>query len=207
MGSENLPSPPPTSSCNERGVSEVVGILGFRYWSLADFRNHRSEISLSPNFATKDVFPGGYYASPWDVLEPVWGAIRSSRKLRHEVMAYFWIRYHFKITLSTFSGPIYSPLSHVWLLEYLPIIQRLTIEVDLTRLGGSSIKGAPRLNYDNDKINMFVATIVKGLLKRRGGVIEELNLMCRRYDGSRLNHSKGLEIQGSLPYYIHWYTY
>lgn len=144
------------------------------------------KISLSPRFATKAVFPDGYFASPWDVIEPVSGALRAFRALRYELMAYFWTEYHFHVTLNPFSGPRFSPLSHVWLIGYLGIIQYLTVEADLTRFGCSALKIAPQFGYDMNKIETLLVGIVNGILKRRGtSTMAELNIMCRRYAGFR----------------------
>lgn len=92
-------------------------------------------ISLSPHFATKAVWPNGHFASPWDVLEEVMGGLSSFKALRNELMVYFWTEYKFHVTLNPFSGPTFSPLSHVWLQEHLGMVQKLTLEVDLTRFG------------------------------------------------------------------------
>ena len=154
---------------------------------------HRcSKISLSPCFATKDVFPDNYFSSPWDILEPVWGAIATSRKLRHEVLLYFWMKYSFHVTISAFSAPIFSPLSHVWLPDYLDCIQSLTVEIDLTRLGGSASREAPNIFHQYEKINNSLVTIVKGLMNRKGKLMHELHIMCRRYAGSRPGHDDKL---------------
>ena len=150
------------------------------------FPHESRKISLSPRFATKAVFPDDYFASPWDILDPVFGGLHAFRELRRELMTYFWAEYHFHITLSPFSGPRFSPLSLVWLTSYLEIVQHLTVEVDLTRFGFSALKVAPQCGYDMYKTEDLVARIIKGLAKRRGKhTMAEFNIMCRRYAGFR----------------------
>jgi hypothetical protein len=140
---------------------------------------------LSPRFATKDCFSDDYFASPWDVLEPVKGALSSSAIMRNELMTYFWTEYHFHATLSAFSGPIFSPLSHVWLHFYLDRIQYLTIEADFTRFGCSALRSARQFGYDMKKMENLLGGIVSGLLKRNGrSTMAELHLMCRRFKGN-----------------------
>lgn len=165
------------------------------------------KISLSPKFATRAVFPDGYLASPWDVLEPVFGGLHAFRALRHDLMNYFWTRYHFHVTLNPFSGPVFSPLSHVWLLRYLDRVQRLSIEADFTRFGGSSLKIAPAFGHNNDKVEDLLVRLVLGLLNRPDRLtMAELNLMSRRYGGYRpysedLGSSTGVSILPAMQAY------
>ena len=146
------------------------------------FDDEPRKISLSPQFATKAVFPVDYFASPWDVLQPVFGALQAFSSLRRELMIYFWTRYHFHVTLSPFTGPKFSPLSSVWLLRYLDIIQYLSIEADLTRFGsGPSLLGA-KVSHNVNKTEVLMMGVVEGLATRRGmTTMAEFSVMCRRY--------------------------
>jgi hypothetical protein len=144
------------------------------------------KISLSPRFATKAVFPDGYFTSPWDILDPVWGGLQAFRQLRRELMIFFWTQYHFHVTLSPFTGNMFSSLSQVWLTAYLDIVQYMTIEMDLTRFGFSALKVAAQYGHDVKKIEHLVVGIVQGLQKRAGKTtMAELNIMCRKYAGFR----------------------
>lgn len=165
------------------------------------FPHESRKISLSPHFATMDTFSDGDLASPWDVLKPVLGGLDAFRELRQELMTYFWTQYHFHVTLNPFTGPKFSPLTLVWLPEYLGIIQFLTVEADFTRFGfgapsnfavkkiGFSTLSKGRAEYSHNFVNKtenFLIEIVKGLVKRRGKTtMAEFNLMCRRYVGVR----------------------
>jgi hypothetical protein len=150
------------------------------------FPDEHRKISLSPRFATKAVFPKEYFASPWDVIAPISGGLQAFHTLRVELMTYFWTQYHFHITISHFSGPKLSPLSNVWLFQYLDIIQYLDIEADLTRFGGSALKTAPEFGYNMCKVNNLFVNLIKGLVKRQGkSTMAGLYMMCRRYAGFR----------------------
>ena len=165
------------------------------------FPQEPRKISLSPYFATKRIFAKADFASPWDVLEPTMGGLEAFRELRHELMTYFWTQYHFHVTLSPFTGPKFSPLSSVWLLEYLEIVQFLTVEVDFTRFGFGApsyfavkkigfcalSKGCAEYGQNFEKkIENLLIEIVQGLVKRRGKTtMAEFNLMCRRYADAR----------------------
>jgi hypothetical protein len=154
------------------------------------------KISLSPRFATKAVFGDDYFASPWNVLDPVLGALGAFCALRHELMTYFWNEYHFHVTLTPFTGPTFSPLSQVWLTKYLEIIQILTVEADFTRLGCSQLKRAPEFGYNMKNLENLLVNLVKGLSKRKGrSTMAEFNIICRRYAGFRpCEDSDGFEI-------------
>ncbi|KAJ5041541.1 uncharacterized protein L3040_005124 [Drepanopeziza brunnea f. sp. 'multigermtubi'] len=150
------------------------------------FPNEARKINLSPYFATKAVFPEGYFANPWDILDSVAGGLEASSQLRNELMTYFWTAYHFHVTLNEFSGPKLSPLSHVWLIEHLDAVQHLTIEVDFTRFGCSHLRDAKRFGYNMTKTTLLFAIIVRGLGDRPAhSNISQIHLMCRRYSGAR----------------------
>jgi len=143
-------------------------------------------ITLSPRFATKAVFADDFFASPWDVLDLVWGGLAACRILRHDLLAYFWTEYRFHVTLNMFSGPKFSPLSHIWLHDYLDIVQRLTVEVDMTRFGGCALPEATRFGNNLNKLEYLLCAIVHGISARAGRQrMAELNILCRRYAGFR----------------------
>jgi hypothetical protein len=143
-------------------------------------------VSLSPRFATKQIFDVDHFALPWDILDPVWGGLRSFRELRHELMVYFWTEYHFYVALSPFSSPSFSPLQFTWLPDFLDIIQHFTVEIDFTRLGFSHLKNAIHFGQNTRKIEELFTNLVNGVQDRHTGLLmEEFNLMCRRYEGVR----------------------
>ena len=150
------------------------------------------KVILSPGFATKAAFPPGYFADPWEVLANVCGGLESFRALRHELLTYFWTHYHFHATLTPFNGPRFSPLSHIWLRDNLAVVQKLTVEVDFTRFGGSILKIAPKHGYHMETPLIMLIDLIKGLLSRRGDTLmAELHLMCRQYAGLRPLVSEG----------------
>lgn len=150
------------------------------------FQSEPRHVTLSPMFATKAVFPDDYFSSPWNVLDSVAGGTQAFRALRHELLAFFWSRYHFHVTLSEFSGPKFSPLSHVWLMDNLSVVQHLTIEVDCTRFGCSLLEDAASFGFKMEKTARMFADLTQGLATRSEKVpMAELHLMCRRYGGYR----------------------
>ena len=128
------------------------------------FPDECRKITLSPRFATKAVFDDEYFASTWDILDPVWGALTASSALRKEVLTYFWTEYHFHLTLNPFAGRKLSPLSNVWLPEYLGIVQHLTVEIDFTRFGGSAVRYAPSFGYDCAKLEKAMVILPNYLI-------------------------------------------
>lgn len=127
-------------------------------------------ITLSPYFVLKGVFSEVYHASPWDVLENVLGGLHAFRALRLDLMAYFWTHYRFHVTLDPFSGPVFSPLTHKWLPRYLGIIQDLSIELDLTKFGGSSLRHSESYGYDCRKIDNKLASFIRHISRREDGL-------------------------------------
>jgi hypothetical protein len=159
------------------------------------FPQETRKISLSPRFAIK-IYGEGYFATPWDIIGQVYGVFEACAFFRGDCLVYFWTEYHFHVTIHAFSGPKFSPLSHCWLPHYLGIIQRLTVEIDFTKLGGSRLNAAPDFGYRMTKEGAFVRDLVGGLKIRDNGLsIAEFNVMCRRYVGvgpdSALNYTGG----------------
>ncbi|CAD6445988.1 f860a0a9-079d-4e1e-bbe1-43a05074760f [Sclerotinia trifoliorum] len=141
-------------------------------------------ILLSPHFVIKNCYHGYYFSSPWNVLECVAGGLASFSLMRNDLMTYFWTEYQFHVTLSPFCNSVFTPLSSVWLPNFLDRIQHLTIEIDLTRFGGNALKFARRFGYNMEKMESLLLAVVNGLIKREGKMAE-LTLLCRRFDGHR----------------------
>ncbi|APA08854.1 hypothetical protein sscle_04g036240 [Sclerotinia sclerotiorum 1980 UF-70] len=141
-------------------------------------------VLLSPHFVIKNCYHGYYFSSPWKVLESVAGGLASFSLMRNDLMTYFWTEYQFHVTLSPFCNPTFTPLSSVWLPNFLDRIQHLTIEIDLTRFGGNALKFARRFGYNMEKMENLFLAVVNGLTKREGKMAE-LTLLCRRFNGYR----------------------
>lgn len=153
-----------------------------RIYKLCFPKEHR-KISLSPWFATKAVYDHDYFASPWDVLDDVAGGLSAFTAIRKDLLSYFWTNYHFHVTLNGFSGPMISPLSHVWLQSYLGSIQFFTVELDFTKLSGDCVNGTADFAYSTSKIEPLLMDVIAGLLRREESTtMAELNLLCRRYE-------------------------
>lgn len=144
-------------------------------------------VTLSKDFATKDVFPPDYFITPWEILKEVEGALLTSREMHDEVMTYFWQTYRFHVTFSPFTvGPTFSGLSIKWLNMYADRVNHLTVEFDLTKLGYSAAKDANLLKPALSKVDKVIIDLV-GAIRRRGGInnMSDLHLMLRRFDGLR----------------------
>ena len=144
------------------------------------------KITLSPAFATKAAFDPDFFDDPFEVQQYICGALEAFRAIRHELMTYFWTQFHFHVTLSPFTGPKFSPLSHIWLVDYATIVQHLTLEVDFSRFGGGYFIGASDYGYSMGKTDLMLCDIFTRMSKRRETtVMSELDLLCRRYAGVR----------------------
>ncbi|KAF4630380.1 hypothetical protein G7Y89_g7764 [Cudoniella acicularis] len=158
------------------------------------FPDECRKISLSPHSATQHAFNELYFASPWDILEDVKGGLKAFRKLRQDLMIYFWTEYEFHVTLTPTAGPMFSPLSVVWLPNYLDIVQKLTVEVDLTRFGTAYHPSSPLFSLKKAKERRMFEEIIEGINKRRGkSTMEALSILCRRYHGYHDPKLFGLE--------------
>jgi hypothetical protein len=149
-------------------------------------------ITLSMDFATKDVFHPGHFLTPGQVLRGTEGGLNTSRRMRDELMAYFWNTYKFHVTFSPFTlGPTFSGLSIKWLNLYADQIGTLTVEIDLSKRSLSASSDAHFLEGKGlDKTLLKFKAVIEDLVKvirRREGknYIKRIHLMVRRYDGFR----------------------
>lgn len=142
------------------------------------------KVTLSPQFATKDVFPDDYFATPFEILNGLESVIFTCRRLRDDAMTYFWTSYEFHMTISPLTGPATSPLSQQWLKLYADRIQHLTLEVDLTKFGLGAGKSAALLKPLNNKIKKCAGDHFADL-KNREGKMAYLHLLVRRFKGMR----------------------
>lgn len=170
------------------------------------FPTEYRKLSLSPSFATKAVFGASELAFPFDVQEHVVGGLESFRALRYDLITYYWTHYHFHVTISPLTGPLFSPLSQVWLVQYLPIVQHLTVEIDLTMFGNGIFIGASQYGNNVEKLDNMADGVLAGISSRRDTTtMAELNLLCRRYAGYRppenLSSHENL-MQGMLTYLL-----
>lgn len=146
-----------------------------------------TKISLVTRQFTIAVFPAEDHFIPvWDVLFEVWGALGSCKAWRNEVLAYLFTQYRFHITLNEFTMKFVTPLTCVWILPYLHLLERLTIERDFTRLAFNRAEGAAGLKDISYKVTPWFDLLIDGLMKREHDVpMTELRLWGRKYVGFR----------------------
>lgn len=187
---------------SEKGISVLPASIRKQVYVYC-FPTEQRKISLSPNFATIDVFPDGHFASPWDIIRPALGAIQSCALFRRELLTYFWTHYQFHVTFSIFTGPVFSPLSCVWLMENIKLVQHLTVEIDLARLGGSSIN-EPR-EFEARKLGQLLVGLINGISSSHQVTkMAELNFMCRRYSRFCSLGKFGTEDYELFLFSLHW---
>jgi hypothetical protein len=124
-------------------------------------------ISLSKH-STLGALPEGKLLLPVEVLGEVYGAMETCRLFRDQITTYFWTEHHFFVPLTMFTSPKLNIQSQIWLKKYLPIIQELTIDLDLTRFGGrQQITAALKdRNLECKKVEGIVAGYIDGILER-----------------------------------------
>jgi len=175
----------PRPSCRHRFFA-LPALLRLHIYDYC-FHSEPRKITLSGEFATKAAFDSSFFAQPFDVLDDILGGLHSFQALRNEIYVYFWTQHHFHITLSHFTTqPFFSPLSRIWVIPYLSIVQFLTVELDLTKFGMGVFLGAADYGNNVEMVEDMFDEIIVGLSKREGyTIMMELNLLCRRYAGFR----------------------
>lgn len=142
------------------------------------------KIIISPPNTVAWFWPANHFIDPSDVFYYIGGASETCWQLRHELMTYYCTQFHFHITYNYFCTPFVARIIHKWLPLFAHRIQYLTVEADLTRLGGSYKNGAFPLPDGQREIAFLLEKLLRGLSARRNS-IQSLHFMCRRYKGLR----------------------
>ena len=154
------------------------------YHHMFDVRPSYKLVTLTKDFATRDVFPPDYFITPWEILRGVEGALLTCREMHDEVMTFFWQSYRFHVTFSPFTlGPTFSGLSIKWLNKYADRVNHLAVEIDLSF---SAAENADLLKPALAKLDNVLVDLVKALHSRKlKNHMSDLHLMMRRYAGLR----------------------
>lgn len=141
-------------------------------------------IILSPDRTIDGFWPKKHFMEPRTVFDIIGALSLSCFQLRHEIMTYYCSQFHFHVTIDYFCSPMVAPLMNKWLPLFANKMQFLTVEVDLTRLGGCYRNEKFALRHGGKRMQWFVKSLVESL-SNRSGTIRSLHFMCRRYKGYR----------------------
>lgn len=116
--------------------------------------------------------------------EPVKKLLVVSPLMRIDVLLTFLSVNAFHVTLSPHVGPRISPLATEWLIKYGAWMEKMIIEVDMTKLGLGAAEGAGMLYPGLRNVQKLVQDVARSQ-EDRVLPLRELTLLCRRYYGER----------------------
>lgn len=143
-------------------------------------------IVLNSSFHQEDAWNEDSFV-PWRVvLKSLDGCLISCFGMRADIMVVIFTTFRFHVTFNAYVREEECPLATKFLQRYAFLMQRLTVEVDLTRLGGGVTGGWARFGYGEQTIEVLVNGFVKAMELRKGlPQMENLVLACRKFYGAR----------------------
>lgn len=142
-------------------------------------------------------WPDDAFVTLWSVIKPLQSYLRASPHLRADIMVTLLLTRPFHVIFSPFVKPASSPLATEWLNRYLPMMQNVRLEVDMTKLGfghsWESTMMTTKLQDIGDLVWMFTETMLTRSAELNP--MGQLTIHCRRYFGYRQgkNPVEGLE--------------
>lgn len=120
-----------------------------------------------------------------DLFYPIQSAMSACFAMRADLLGYVLTTHRFHFTFSPHVRQKTCPEIFGWIDKYSHLMQFITIELDLSKLGFGPDTEAPALLPGNLHINTVVGKWVDVQLARRSMPIQSLVLLARRYHGIR----------------------
>jgi hypothetical protein len=197
---------------NVYGEPHLLGLPLRARFRIYDFiteseRTKRKKVVLSPVSSVKGYWQDDHFIEPAEVFRIIGNLSRACFQLRREILSYYCSQFHFHVTFNCFCNPGTAPIIMKWLSKYAKSIQYLTVEIDLTRLGGNFKNKAVDLGDTHQKLTELFELLILWLTDRDGSV-QSLHVMCRRYEGYRVPPEENLPgscMFFSLIFRVHTY--
>ncbi|POS69360.1 hypothetical protein DHEL01_v212246 [Diaporthe helianthi] len=143
-------------------------------------------ILLNSQRQARPAWPADAFVSLKSVLEPLWTTMWACPRLRAEVMVVLLLTRKFHVIFSPCVRECTQPLPTTWLFRYLRLMQDVSLEIDMTKLGfGYSWDSAymePSITNIRGLIRKFTAEM---LSRSPDNSMGSLTIHCRRYFGYR----------------------
>ncbi|EFX02341.1 alpha beta hydrolase fold protein [Grosmannia clavigera kw1407] len=154
-------------------------------------------IRLNAMVHNRLAWPEDAFDSLSDVLAPLRDILIASSALRIELLAALFLERSVHVTFSPYVRPATSPLAVTFTNQYGCLMQRITLELDCTRLGYGMDAAAAGLAPGMLHMDSLVHGFVAGQTARAGySTMESLVVLCRRFHGNR----PSIEDQTAVPY-------
>lgn len=119
------------------------------------------------------------------LLSPCAGALRASAAMRAECLAYLLTTRRFHFVFSPYVTRNISPQMFHWIDHYSHLMEYMTIEIDLSKLGFGADLDAASLRWGLQLILGSIRELVTAQLEKRTIPLDTLVVIARRYHGRR----------------------
>lgn len=139
-------------------------------------------------------WPDDAFDSLGSVLKPLEAIMWACPRLRADAMVVLLLTRKFHVIFSPFVKERSQPLPTTWFFRYLHLMQDVSLELDMTKLGFGSSWGAAGVDPKIDNIHELVRKFTAEIFTRGpANTLSCLTVHCRRYFGYRQGRHEDAE--------------
>lgn len=143
-------------------------------------------ILLNSKRQASPAWPADAFVSLGSVLEPLQAAMGACPRLRAEVMVVLLLTRKFHVIFSPWVKACTQPLPTTWFFRYLHLMQDVSLEIDMTKLGFGHSWESTAMEASVKNIGGLIRRFTAEMLARdSANSMGCLTLHCRRYFGYR----------------------
>lgn len=143
-------------------------------------------ILLNSERQASPAWPAGAFVSLGSVLKPLQATLWACPRLRAEVMVVLLLTRKFHVIFSSCVRECTQPLPTTWLFRYLHLMQDVSLEIDMTKLGFGQSWESASMEANMKNISWLISKFTAEMLTRSStNSMGCLTIHCRRYFGYR----------------------
>lgn len=143
-------------------------------------------ILLNSKRQASPAWPADAFVSLGSVLKPLQATMWACPRLRAEVMVVVLLTRKFHVIFSPCVKECTQPLPTTWLFRYLHLMQNVSLEIDMTKLGFGHSWEATAMEASIENIGGLIRRFTAEMLTRNpANSMGSLTIHCRRYFGYR----------------------
>lgn len=143
-------------------------------------------ILLNSKRQASPAWPADAFVSLGSVLKPLEATMWACPRLRSEVMVVLLLTRKFHVVFSPWVKECTQPLPTTWLFRYLHLMQDVSLEIDMTKLGFGLSWESTAMDASLKNISGLIRKFTSEMLTRNSAnSMGRLTIHCRRYFGYR----------------------
>ncbi|KAI7781120.1 hypothetical protein LA080_015240 [Diaporthe eres] len=158
-------------------------------------------ILLNSKRQASPAWPADAFVSLGSVLKPLEATMWACPRLRSEVMVVLLLTRKFHVIFSPWVKECTQPLPTTWLFRYLHLMQDVSLEIDMTKLGFGHSWESTAMDASLKNISGLIRKFTAEMLTRNSAnSMGHLTIHCRRYFGYRQGPNTVQERQGAYKH-------